>query len=370
MGPRVLEWDQKGKEAEAVEEFSERLKRCRKEKGLTQQELADQLGVSNKTVSRWESGGGYPDVPLLVPLARALGVTADDLLDGEKPIRTLTRGDYQTLLSFAFALGGGVLYFLTDLFMPALVCYLAYLACMAYGVYLQRYYSFQSRWFRLGNAVMDLAVNLSLLGGLAVSALAYLRGADLAMLLMDQKWRLILIGTVAVVGGALTAVTVILVDRLGFGKGGPGPRLVLRRPRPSALIPAAGVLCLLAFWVAYDRMPVDVERYEVQMPVYYGLMGALALVCVLASCRKGRRWGLVPTAAMVGGGLCLPMLAVRYVWLPTSKKIMVDNGVVSERYMRFFGISGELIAAAVVVIVVCVLLSMLRVETRETDKGT
>ena len=56
------------------QDFSERLKKYRREKNLTQQELADLLQVSNKTVSRWESGGGYPDVPMLVPLARALGV--------------------------------------------------------------------------------------------------------------------------------------------------------------------------------------------------------------------------------------------------------------------------------------------------------
>ncbi|WP_295617680.1 helix-turn-helix transcriptional regulator [uncultured Intestinimonas sp.] len=52
--------------------FSQRLKALRQRRGLTQQELADRLGVSNKSVSRWESGG-YPDVPLLVPLAPGPG---------------------------------------------------------------------------------------------------------------------------------------------------------------------------------------------------------------------------------------------------------------------------------------------------------
>ena len=60
-------------------EFGERLKQYRKARGLTQQELADLLGVSNKSVSRWESGS-YPDVATLGPLAHALGVTVDDLL--------------------------------------------------------------------------------------------------------------------------------------------------------------------------------------------------------------------------------------------------------------------------------------------------
>ena len=47
-------------------EFGERLKQYRKARGLTQQELADLLGVSNKSVSRWE-GGSYPDVATLGP---------------------------------------------------------------------------------------------------------------------------------------------------------------------------------------------------------------------------------------------------------------------------------------------------------------
>ena len=55
----------------------------RKIKGMTQQEAADRLGVSNKTVSKWESGGGFPDITVLPALAELYGVTADDILAGE-----------------------------------------------------------------------------------------------------------------------------------------------------------------------------------------------------------------------------------------------------------------------------------------------
>ena len=106
-------------------EFAERLKALRKANNMTQQELADKLGVSNKSVSRWETGG-YPDVATLGPLAKVLGVTVDDLLGESPPLRSLERADWQNLLSYAFAIGGGVLFFLFDLFVPTLVCYLLY----------------------------------------------------------------------------------------------------------------------------------------------------------------------------------------------------------------------------------------------------
>lgn len=54
-------------------EFAQRLKKLRKAKNLTQQELADLLGVSNKSVSRWETGG-YPDVAMLGPCPVARGL--------------------------------------------------------------------------------------------------------------------------------------------------------------------------------------------------------------------------------------------------------------------------------------------------------
>lgn len=56
----------------------------RKELGLTQAELAERLQITNKAVSKWENGDGMPDVNLLTPLAKELGLTVDELLNGEE----------------------------------------------------------------------------------------------------------------------------------------------------------------------------------------------------------------------------------------------------------------------------------------------
>ena len=52
--------------------------------GLTQKQLAARLLVSDKAVSKWELGGGYPDPALLAPLAAALDLTVDELLAGRQ----------------------------------------------------------------------------------------------------------------------------------------------------------------------------------------------------------------------------------------------------------------------------------------------
>jgi transcriptional regulator with XRE-family HTH domain len=56
----------------------------RKEQGLTQQAVAERLNLSNKTISKWESGAGLPDITVLPPLAELYGITADELLAGER----------------------------------------------------------------------------------------------------------------------------------------------------------------------------------------------------------------------------------------------------------------------------------------------
>ncbi len=59
------------------------IRRLREAKRMTQEELAEQIHVSGKTVSKWETGRGYPDISLLEPLAGALGISVIELLSGE-----------------------------------------------------------------------------------------------------------------------------------------------------------------------------------------------------------------------------------------------------------------------------------------------
>ena len=56
----------------------------RKAKGMTQQQVADELGVSNKTVSSWETGASCPDISMLPVLAELYGVTCDEIIRGRR----------------------------------------------------------------------------------------------------------------------------------------------------------------------------------------------------------------------------------------------------------------------------------------------
>ena len=56
----------------------------RKKKNMTQEQLAERIGVTSKTISRWENGNYMPDISLLKPLSEELGITLNDLLSGEK----------------------------------------------------------------------------------------------------------------------------------------------------------------------------------------------------------------------------------------------------------------------------------------------
>ena len=65
-------------------EFGEKLQELRKNKGLTQEELAEALYVSRTAVSKWESGRGYPNIESLKEISKFFSVTIDELLSGDK----------------------------------------------------------------------------------------------------------------------------------------------------------------------------------------------------------------------------------------------------------------------------------------------
>jgi len=80
--------------------ISDKIKEHRKKLGITQRELAEALGVSVQAISKWETGGGIPDVSALVPLARELHVTTDELLDFHDRRQELEKLWHKTLMTY------------------------------------------------------------------------------------------------------------------------------------------------------------------------------------------------------------------------------------------------------------------------------
>ena len=66
------------------------IKQLREKRNLTQAELAQMIGVSSKTISKWETAKGLPDISLLQPLAQALGISVIELMNGEHIINQNT----------------------------------------------------------------------------------------------------------------------------------------------------------------------------------------------------------------------------------------------------------------------------------------
>ena len=69
------------------------VKQLRESRNMTQSELAERIGVSSKTVSKWETAKGLPDISLLQPLAQALGISVIELMNGEHIINRNTSGN-------------------------------------------------------------------------------------------------------------------------------------------------------------------------------------------------------------------------------------------------------------------------------------
>jgi transcriptional regulator with XRE-family HTH domain len=79
--------------------ISEKIKQCRKQKNLTQKDLADELHLSRKTISGWENGRGYPDIKSITQLSDIFGISVDDLLRDDNLLEHYAEQDKRSLLA-------------------------------------------------------------------------------------------------------------------------------------------------------------------------------------------------------------------------------------------------------------------------------
>ncbi len=77
------------------------LKELRKEKSITQEELAEKLNVSNRTISRWETGNNMPDISLLVELSELYHVSIPEIIDGERKSENMNQETRDTAVKMA-----------------------------------------------------------------------------------------------------------------------------------------------------------------------------------------------------------------------------------------------------------------------------
>ena len=77
------------------------LKQLRTEKSLTQEKLAEIIGVSNRSVSRWENGNTMPDFDLLIELAKFYDVSIDEIMDGRRKEENMDKQTEETLYKVA-----------------------------------------------------------------------------------------------------------------------------------------------------------------------------------------------------------------------------------------------------------------------------
>ena len=77
------------------------LKELRKEKDITQEELAEKMGVARRTVSRWETGANMPDIDVLIDISDFYGVGLREILDGERKEKQMDKEMKETVLKVA-----------------------------------------------------------------------------------------------------------------------------------------------------------------------------------------------------------------------------------------------------------------------------
>ena len=147
------------------------LKELRKEKKLTQEQLAEVLGVSNRSISRWENGVSLPDFDLVIELSRYFSVSIEEFLDGEKKAemsdqKTDSKTE-QTLLKVAGYEGAGKKQF------SGRICILVCFAIAAFGIYSLLVFlglAFQKGYSGLASFSMGFVFAALLVGALYTSS--------------------------------------------------------------------------------------------------------------------------------------------------------------------------------------------------------
>ena len=77
------------------------LKELRKEKGITQEQMAEELGVSGRTISRWETGSNMPDIGMLVEIAEFYDVSIPEIINGERKSENMNQETKETAVAMA-----------------------------------------------------------------------------------------------------------------------------------------------------------------------------------------------------------------------------------------------------------------------------
>lgn len=167
------------------QKFGVFLRQLRREKGMTQEQLAERLCVSNRSISRWETGRNLPDFALLPQLAQLLGVGMEELLNGERkaPVPTMEcktedtlrtaaeyagrdRQDFSRRLRLLFAAGAGAVFALMVMEVlelprtPFLSLTRGFLSGAAFGVLLLGVLSTTPAMARLQRAKLGLLCRL------------------------------------------------------------------------------------------------------------------------------------------------------------------------------------------------------------------
>ena len=143
------------------EAFGSFVSALRKEKGLTQKELAEQLYISNKAVSKWETGTTLPDTALLMPLAEALGVTVTELLKCQRLTQEESRQSEELVKTVIQLSEGGLQKYRSDRWKRGIQLLLSAIIG-ALEIWLMLLYGYT--WDELSVALLTMMVLMALFG--------------------------------------------------------------------------------------------------------------------------------------------------------------------------------------------------------------